>query len=90
MVFITFLFLSMRIQNIYGIILFIVKSDVFSTFHFFQVRVQCQFSWKIKYVQTDWGDEYHKLNSFFQTISIHHHLICPHLHEQNDTVKRHH
>jgi hypothetical protein len=42
-----------------------VKSDVFSTFQRFQTLVERQFSLKIKYVQTDWGGEYHKLNKFF-------------------------
>jgi histone deacetylase 1/2 len=28
--------------------------------------------------------------NFFQTIGIHHRLICPHTHEQNDTVERRH
>jgi len=27
---------------------------------------------------------------FFQTVGIHHRLICPHTHEQNGTVERHH
>jgi hypothetical protein len=43
-----------------------VKSDVFNVFQQFQVLVERQFSQKIKTVQTDWGDEYCKLNSFFQ------------------------
>jgi histone deacetylase 1/2 len=30
------------------------------------------------------------LNSFFQAISIHRRLICPHTLEQNDTVERRH
>jgi len=57
-------------------------------FHQFQVFVERQFSRKIKFVQTDWGSEYHKLNSFFKTIGIHHRLICPNTHEQNGTVER--
>jgi histone deacetylase 1/2 len=76
-------------QNIYGIIL-LLQNYVFSTFHNFQVFVERQFSRKIKSVQTDWGGEYRKLNSFLQTICIHHKLICPHTHEQNDTVKHRH
>jgi histone deacetylase 1/2 len=68
----------------------VAKSDVFSTFQRFQTLVECQFSLKIKYVQTDWGGEYHKLNSFFQTIGIHHKLICPHTHEQNGNAERRH
>jgi hypothetical protein len=27
---------------------------------------------------------------FFQTVGIHHRLICPHTHEQNGTVERRH
>jgi len=68
----------------------IAKSDVFFTFQRFQTLVERQFSLKIKYVQTDWGGEYCKLNKFFQTIGIHHQLICPHTHEQNDIVERRH
>jgi histone deacetylase 1/2 len=66
----------------------VVKSDVFSIFQHFQLLVERQFSRKIKSVQTDWGGEYCKLNSFFQTIGIHHRLICPHTHEQNGSVER--
>jgi len=68
----------------------VAKSDVFSTFQGFQTLVERQLSLKIKSVQTDWGGEYHKLNKFFQTIGIHHRLICPHTHEQNGTVERRH
>ena len=56
----------------------------------FQTLVERQFSLKIKYVQTDWGGEYRKLSTFFQTIGIHHLLICPHTHEQNGIVERRH
>jgi hypothetical protein len=45
---------------------------VFSIFHHFQTLVERQFSLKIKFVQIDWGSEYHKLNKFFQIIGIHH------------------
>jgi hypothetical protein len=47
------LFLSMRIPNIYGIIRFVAKSDIFFTFQRFQTLVERQFSLKIKSVQTD-------------------------------------
>jgi hypothetical protein len=63
---------------------------VFSTFHDFQVLVERQFSCKTKFIQTDWGGEYSKLNSFFQTIGIHHKLIFPHTHEQNGTIECRH
>ena len=52
--------------------------------------VERQFSRKIKSIKTDWGGEFCKLNSFFQTIGIHHRLMCPHTHEQNDNVERPH
>jgi hypothetical protein len=84
------LFLSMRIPNIYGIIRLLRNLMFFSTFQRFQTLVERQFSLKIKFVQTDWGSEYRKLNKFFQTIGIHHRLICPHTHEQNGTVERRH
>jgi len=66
------------------------KSDVFNMFHKFQVLVERQFSCKIESVQTDWGGENNKLNSFFKTVGIHHHIICPYTHEQNGTVERRH
>jgi histone deacetylase 1/2 len=79
----------MRIQNIYVIIL-LLPNHVFSIFQRFQLLVERQFSHKIKSVQTDWGGEYRKLNIFFQTIGIHHRLICPHTYKQNDSVERRH
>ena len=68
----------------------LAKSDVYSVFHQFQTLVERQFSLKIKYVQTDWGGEYRNLSIFFQTIGIHHCLICPYTHEQNETVESRH
>jgi histone deacetylase 1/2 len=41
------------------------KSDVFQKFHEFQNMVERQFDRKIITMQTDWGGEYQKLNSFF-------------------------
>ena len=66
------------------------KIQCVSIFQHFQVLVKRQFSCKIKSIQTDWGDEYCKLNSFFQTIGIHYRLICPHTYEQSGSVERHH
>jgi histone deacetylase 1/2 len=63
---------------------------VFKIFLQFQALVERQFTTKIKSVRTDWGGEYRKLNTYFKTIGIHHHLICPHTHEQNGTVERRH
>jgi hypothetical protein len=41
-------------------------------------------------MQTDWGGEYQKLNSFFQRIGILHHVSCPHAHQQNGAAERKH
>ena len=68
----------------------VAKSDVFNIFHQFQVLVERQFSLKIKSVETNWGGEYLKVNTYFKTIGIHHHVICPHTHEQNDMVEHRH
>ena len=68
----------------------VAKSNVYSVFHQFQTLVERQFSLKIKSVQIDWGGEYRKLSTFFQTVGIHHRLIFPHTYEQNGTVERRH
>ena len=39
-------------------------------------------------VQSDWGGEYEKLNSFFRSIGIAHHASCPHAHQQNGSAER--
>lgn len=41
-------------------------------------------------MQTNWGGEYEKLNSFFQQIGIAHRVSCPHAHQQNGLVERKH
>jgi 4-diphosphocytidyl-2C-methyl-D-erythritol kinase len=57
---------------------------------FFKFLLSVSFHEKLNMFKLIWDDEYHKLNSFFQTISIHHHLIYRHSHEQKGTVERHH
>jgi histone deacetylase 1/2 len=66
------------------------KSDVFQKFHDFQHHVEQLFDKKILALQTDWGGEYHKLNSFFQKVGISHHVSCPHAHQQNGSAERKH
>jgi hypothetical protein len=41
-------------------------------------------------MQTDWGGEYQKLNSFFQRVGISHLVSCPHAHQQNGPSERKH
>jgi hypothetical protein len=63
---------------------------VFQRFHDFQNLVERMFSRKIIAMQTDWGGEYQKLNTFFQHIGISHHVSCPYAHQQNGSVERKH
>jgi hypothetical protein len=48
------------------------------------------FNRKIIVVQSDWGEEYEKLNSFFTKIGIMHQVSCPHVHQQNGSIERKH
>lgn len=41
-------------------------------------------------LQSDWGGEYEKLNSFFSKIGITHLVSCPHAHQQNGAAERKH
>jgi histone deacetylase 1/2 len=66
------------------------KSDVFQVFKNFQNLVERKFNKKIITMQTDWGGEYEKLNSFFQEIGIAHRVSCPHAHQQNGAAERKH
>jgi IS30 family transposase len=66
------------------------KSEVFERFMDFQNLVGRLFDWKILDIQTDWGGEYQKLNTFFQRVGISHHVSCPHAHQQNGSTERKH
>jgi hypothetical protein len=66
------------------------KSEVFQRFNDFQNLVERLFNRKIIVVQTDWGGEYQRLNSFFQRVGISHHVSCPHAHQQNGSAERKH
>jgi histone deacetylase 1/2 len=57
------------------------RSEVYQVFLDFQQYVERQFGRKILTMQTDWGGEYEKLNSFFQRVGIVHHVSCPHAHQ---------
>jgi histone deacetylase 1/2 len=66
------------------------KSDVFQKFCDFQNHVERLFDKKILAMQTDWGGEYQKLNSFFQHVGISHLVSCPHAHQQNGSAEHKH
>jgi histone deacetylase 1/2 len=66
------------------------RSDVYQVFLNFRQLVERNFDRKIITMQTDWGGEYEKLNSFFQKVGITHHVSCPHAHQQNGSAERKH
>lgn len=59
------------------------KSDVFAIFLAFKTHVEKIIDKSIKHVQIDWGEEYLKLNQFFNQVGINHSISCPHTHQQN-------
>jgi histone deacetylase 1/2 len=63
---------------------------VFEKFHEFQQLVERKFDRKIIAMQTDWGGEYEKLNSFFQKVGISHIVSCLHTHQKIGAVERKH
>ena len=63
---------------------------MFQVFLNFQALVERQFDSKILALQSDWGGEYEKLNSFFQKLGISHHVSRPHAHQQNGSAERKH
>ena len=65
------------------------KYEVFKVFQDFQQLVERKFSRKILCIQSDWGGEYEKLNSF-KKIGISHRVSCPHAHQQNGAAERKH
>jgi hypothetical protein len=64
------------------------KSEVIQKFQEFQSLVERMFNRNIIIVQSDWGGEYEKLNSFFTKIGIMHQVSCPHAHQQNKSAER--
>ena len=66
------------------------KSEVFQVFKDFQNFVERKFTRKIIHMQTDWGGEYERLNSFFRQLGISHRVSCPHTHQQNGRAERKH
>jgi hypothetical protein len=57
------------------------KSKVFQVFHTFQSLIDCTFNRKILAMQSYWGGEYQKLNTFLLALGrISHQVSCPHTH----------
>ena len=66
------------------------KSEVFHVFKNFQSHVERKYTRKIIHMQTDWGGEYERLNSFFNQLGIAHRVSYPHTHQQNGRAERKH
>jgi hypothetical protein len=66
------------------------KLEVSKYFLEFQSLVERMLGRKIISLQSDWGGEYEKLNSFLRQVDISHHVSCPHTHQQNGYVERKH
>ena len=66
------------------------KSEVFQKFHDFQNLVERQFDRKILALQTDWGGEYEKLNSFFFYQNRNFSSCFLSAHQQNGSAERKH
>jgi hypothetical protein len=65
-------------------------SEVFKKIREFQNLIERLFDKKILAIQTHWGGEYQKLNTFFHQVGISHHVSCPYAHQQNGSNKRKH
>jgi histone deacetylase 1/2 len=63
------------------------KFEVFKYFREFQSLVERLFNHKILAMQSDWGGEYERFNSFFRNIRITHLVSCPHTHQQNGAAE---
>jgi hypothetical protein len=66
------------------------KSNVSKCFLEFQHLVELMLDRKIITIQSDWGREYEKLNSFFWSIGISHQVSCLHTQHQNGVAERKH
>jgi hypothetical protein len=66
------------------------KSDVHRVFLEFQAHVERLLNKKILGIQSDWGGEYQRLNTYLKSVGIHHRVSCPHTHQQNGVAERKH
>jgi hypothetical protein len=57
------------------------KSKMPKYFLEFQQLIKRMLGRKIIAIQSDWGGEYERLNSFFCSIDISHHISCTHTHQ---------
>jgi hypothetical protein len=65
----------------------VTRNIMYKYFLEFQRLVERRLDRKIITVQSDWGGEYERLNSFFCNIGITHQVSCPQTHQQNGDAK---
>jgi hypothetical protein len=65
----------------------VTRNIMYKYFLEFQRLVERRLDRKIITIQSDWGGEYERLNSFFCNIGITHQVFCPQTHQQNGDAK---
>jgi hypothetical protein len=71
----------MILANLCGFIFSKLDLKFFRDFMSFKPLLNASLIKKIIAMQTDWGGEYGKPNSFFHKIGISHLVSCPHAHQ---------
>lgn len=66
------------------------KFDLYASFLHFNAQAVLQLNTRLLILQTDWGEEYRRLNSYLAQNGIIFHQTCPRTSEQNDIVERKH
>ena len=84
------LVLLMTLASSLGYICLSLNLKFFPSSKNFRNLLSVSLTKKIIAVQSVWGREYEKLNSFFRSIGIEHHVSCPHAHQQNGSAERKH
>lgn len=67
-----------------------VKFDLYASFLHFKAQAELQLNTDLLVLQTDWGGEYRKLNSYLNQHGVIFRQTCPYTSEQNGIVERKH
>lgn len=73
-----------------GFIFSKAKSDLYASFFHFKAQAELQLNTRLMMLQTDWGGEYRRLNSYVRQNGIIFRQTCPYTSEQNGIVERKH
>ena len=66
------------------------KYEAIKTFVNFKTQLELQFDSKIKFLQIDYGGEFHAFQSYLAKNGIVHRVSCPHTQQQNGVAKQKH